>query len=1218
MPAQTADRNLLFGFLALQNDFIAREELIAAVSVWLTDKSRSLEDIFRERRALADDEQQLIAALVKKHLERHGGDPEKSLANLSSVSSVREELRKLGDAEIETTLIPRSDRAPAANPQLADTLSVDPATAEKTRFRIVRPHAKGGLGQVFVAKDLELNREVALKEIQLHRADDPDSRSRFVLEAEITGGLEHPGIVPVYGLGQYADGRPFYAMRFIRGDSLKEAIHRFHHAGQASRPTRNVGQASRLPPKPSVSPSFDSVEFRILLGRFIDVCNAIEYAHSRGVLHRDLKPGNIMLGKYGETLVVDWGLAKVAGKDEQHQASGEQTLHPRSCGGSAPTQTGAAIGTPAYMSPEQAAGRLDLLGPASDVYALGATLFSVLTGRLAFSSGDTGEVLRKVQAGDFARPRQLRANLPKPLEVICLKAMALRPADRYASPQALADDLERFLADEPVHAHSEPVTLRARRWLRKHPRSVAALAASLLVGATSAIVIAAIVTGMNRQLGAANNGLQAANVAERMAKNEAEKKQQEAELSRQSEERSRQRAERAEATARANELQASAEAKRAEEEKRIAQHFVAAYGRTLLQLPREDIKTLRTQPQYFSTLGELFDRPDPPSAVVPAEDHLFATLAELVDRYDPQGLSDDPSLLMVGGWVFYRRSLAQNEQRLQMGFLADSLRRAEKLERITATDDRFRIRSLSLSAASDRYVKAAFWTPIRSNDEAQPELSDSDIAVKDPLIMTKYELLRRAVALGQLAQVDKERRLPEEAFVTEGNALEDLGWYYKLIENYAGAARAFETAANLTGPLRSNAYALTCKGRCEYRWSRDAGEIDADVNFQRAKFRDAQQSLRMAIDRATDDERHIKAEAKFWLGHTIQASASLERETETRLAMMQEAWQEIVGAAEIAKAQAVPESTLYLLEVVRLAQALAYPRGDAATNPDASRRAALAEIVQYTREILQLAKEKPNHVSPGQAGEALMSLARAQNSLSGREAALASLTEWEPLFVRGETTDVWRAQLVSNLLLKASYGDHAAQNQANSLALTIDDPLLNNQSLARCRQAEADKLYRERVAPFLKDPAKISAVDCEHILRLYIDFEKRVAHGLDPQTLENLLKLKKLKVSDIQSGKFEREINKFAAFRLRSAIGLTLTVQHNAWSMLTARLNLFLKELAPQYQTRPFSPEAEAIARPLFELTKLLLFYDREETVLKDKSIQLRFLQILERKLDLQ
>ena len=227
------------------------------------------------------------------------------------------------------------------------------------RYRKLRDHARGGLGVVYIAHDAELNREVALKEIQTDHADDPSSRTRFVVEAEVTGGLEHPGIVPVYGLGKYDDGRPFYAMRFIKETDLWEERHR---------PLPSV----RNPP--GRDPGERILSLQKLMRRYLDVCNAVEYAHSRGILHRDLKPGNVMVGKYGETLVVDWGLAKAVSRTGDDALKVEATLRPSS-NDSAETQPGSVVGTPGYMSPEQAAGRIDLMGPASDVYSLGATLY---------------------------------------------------------------------------------------------------------------------------------------------------------------------------------------------------------------------------------------------------------------------------------------------------------------------------------------------------------------------------------------------------------------------------------------------------------------------------------------------------------------------------------------------------------------------------------------------------------------------------------------------------------------------------------------------------------------------------------------------------------------------------------------------------------------------------------------------------------------------------
>jgi len=351
---------------------------------------------------------------------------------------------------------------PAGLEDEARTVPIEPAS----RYQILWAHAKGGLGDIFVAEDEELHRRVALKEIQPNHAQNPVSRERFVVEAEVTGNLEHPGIVPVYGMGTYLDGRPYYTMRFIKGEDLTAAIRRFH-AGAA--------------------PDFMGLEFRWLLRRFMDACNPVAYAHSRGILHRDLKPSNIMLGPFGETLVMDWGVAKLIGcgefgdqiLDDSTPPRDESAIRPRGGSGSV-TLTGQAVGTPVYMSPEQAAGRIEALGPASDVYSLGATLYVVLTDRRPFD-GEPNEVLRDVQHGKFPAPREIKPSVPKALDAICRRAMALDPARRYRSALALAGDIERWLADEPVSAWNDPWSDLARRWVRRNQPMVAGWAAAIAV-----------------------------------------------------------------------------------------------------------------------------------------------------------------------------------------------------------------------------------------------------------------------------------------------------------------------------------------------------------------------------------------------------------------------------------------------------------------------------------------------------------------------------------------------------------------------------------------------------------------------------------------------------------------------------------------------------------------------------------------------------------------
>jgi serine/threonine-protein kinase len=469
-------RDLLFGLLALQNGLIGKDQLVAAFRASAREKARPLAEHLVARGELDAEQRMAVEGLVELHLKKHGGDPEQSLVCIPAGRSTLERLARIGDPEIGATLAHLATSSRPSEPgehdvDRTESYVVGSATSDGLRFRVLRPHARGGLGAVFVAMDEELHREVALKQILEQHADDPVSRSRFLVEAEITGGLEHPGIVPVYGLGTYGDGRPYYAMRFIKGDSLKDAIERFH--GDRSLRQNSGGR---------------SVELRKLLRRFLDVCNAIEYAHSRGVLHRDLKPGNVIVGKYGETLVIDWGLAKALGSTARRAESEERPLTPPSASGSAQTMPGGALGTPAYMSPEQAEGALDRLGPRSDVYSLGATLYCLLTGKAPFEGDDIGVMLSSVQKGTFPRPRAVDPTIDKALEAICVKAMAHQPQDRYASPRILAEEIERWMADEPVAAYPEPWGIRASRWSRRH-RTAVVSAVCLLIASVIGLSI---------------------------------------------------------------------------------------------------------------------------------------------------------------------------------------------------------------------------------------------------------------------------------------------------------------------------------------------------------------------------------------------------------------------------------------------------------------------------------------------------------------------------------------------------------------------------------------------------------------------------------------------------------------------------------------------------------------------------------------------------------
>ncbi|MAT70550.1 MAG: hypothetical protein CMJ58_13615 [Planctomycetaceae bacterium] len=476
MAYSPQDRDFLMCLLARRRGWASDAQLEEAAKLWAAEPSQSLAALLEKYAGLSADQLgELRKAAAAEALKTRTAPVESQLGELPD--SVRKLLSGSADAQIQTPRDNPFATRPTDRPSAGPKTPAPVELPHSDRFEIVQLHAQGGLGAVFLARDGEIDRTVALKQIKSQWADDEDSRARFLLEAKITGRLEHPGIVPIYALGADASGRPYYAMRFIRGESLLTVLQRFH------RPRNDALEgAEKLP------------ELRRLLARFVEVCNALEYAHSRGIIHRDVKPDNIMLGRYGETLVVDWGLAKVIGDEEDIVVDTYTKWTPvgSGSGGSGATRVGTAIGTPSYMSPEQAAGQLNDLGPQSDVYSLGASLYHVLTGRTPHDgSGDLGVLMYQIARGDMSTPRDCESWIPKPLSAICMKALDRLPENRYPSAGAMGEDLQRWLSDEPVRAYSDSIVERTWRWMRNHRTLVIAAVAAQAVAA-AAIVIGAI------------------------------------------------------------------------------------------------------------------------------------------------------------------------------------------------------------------------------------------------------------------------------------------------------------------------------------------------------------------------------------------------------------------------------------------------------------------------------------------------------------------------------------------------------------------------------------------------------------------------------------------------------------------------------------------------------------------------------------------------------
>ena len=492
---RNAEHNLIFAGLGLQLGIIAKDKVIRGFTEWLFDKTKPLGEILVHQKAITPEQRKALESAVTAHIQQEGGE-QKALASLNHVKDLESDLDHLADNDLNQTL----DGAVTQRKLLGlDVLfsqshdSESSSTNKKGSFsgpegkqtdRFERQHFldSGNLGEVFFAKDTELNRTVVTKYIRPEMSGDSLKQALFHLEGEVTGSLEHPSVVPVYGLGKDTKGRLYYAMRYIRGKKLSRVIAEYHRKEAGLKQEALTG----------------------LLQNFQAVCLAIEYAHSKGVLHCDIKPDNIMIGDYGEVFVVDWGLVVVCGDvkgpSDMHEL---ETLDPGVIPPYKPSELAssglheqqggsrrAVGGTPAYMAPEQFTATMSedisLVTPKADIYALGSTLYHILTGKAPHLPKEgvkesPDAFYFRITTGMIPTPREKDASIPKLLEQIVLKAMQVEPGDRYASARELAEDIKRYVSDESVHAYKESGLEKSRRWIRKNRALVGAAMVMLLL-----------------------------------------------------------------------------------------------------------------------------------------------------------------------------------------------------------------------------------------------------------------------------------------------------------------------------------------------------------------------------------------------------------------------------------------------------------------------------------------------------------------------------------------------------------------------------------------------------------------------------------------------------------------------------------------------------------------------------------------------------------------
>jgi len=461
VPEGFSPYELLLARLVLEKGFLGFEALIAMTAAIGSPVRGALETALRSQLNIGHQQWREIETEVDRRLSalanRTGSDTGETLFAVNPTGDESETLFMPDHAIMRTECIselttikptPAKGRTVVVDENLSDTPGpaatvMARATDGKPgsfmrifkgpRYTVGREIARGGHGKINLARDERLGRHIALKQLIAGGSSTSNQRRKFVLEARATGLLEHPNIVPVYDLGILDSGEVFFTMKMVRGRSLKYIIYK-----QSQGDSKLLSQYGRI---------------RMLM-IFQQICNAVHFAHHKGIIHRDIKPENIMVGNYGEVLMMDWGLAKIVDGHYEDDEVPSSSIMPEDL---EKTRVGTISGTPSYMAPEQARGRIDLIDQRTDVYALGAILYEILTYHPPFEGKNIEEVLEKVRQKEPIPPRRLvpEHNISLDLEEIVLKAMSKDPDKRYNSGKELHDDIEQFLEGSKERARNQ-------------------------------------------------------------------------------------------------------------------------------------------------------------------------------------------------------------------------------------------------------------------------------------------------------------------------------------------------------------------------------------------------------------------------------------------------------------------------------------------------------------------------------------------------------------------------------------------------------------------------------------------------------------------------------------------------------------------------------------------------------------------------------------------